>query len=161
MVLYRAGLRCHEACTLELEDWRKAGEQSIVRVSHPKGEGSYGIHRSIGLDVGTTQLVEDWLEVRGKRAGPLFPSGSGRTLLTTYLRRKIAEWGRLAGIPRRVHPHLLRHTFAYELHEEHFSLRHIQLALGHNSLSSTETYLLSIGASESVAMTLQRERRTE
>ncbi len=48
------------------------------------------------------------------------------------------------GIEKRVHPHGLRHTMAYELLMEGVPIPIIQRQLGHTSLQTTDTYLSHI-----------------
>jgi site-specific recombinase XerD len=47
----------------------------------------------------------------------------------------------VAGIDKRVHPHILRHTRASELAGEGTPVNVIQTALGHSSLATTSAYL--------------------
>jgi integrase/recombinase XerC len=65
--------------------------------------------------------------------------------------------GLTARIGHRVHPHGLRHTFAAELYGEGAGMRHIQIALGHKTLATTEAYLVSIGCNEVNDMLAKRE----
>jgi site-specific recombinase XerD len=46
----------------------------------------------------------------------------------------------MAGIERKIYPHMLRHTFATLLMEKGVELRMIQEALGHSSSKTTEIY---------------------
>jgi len=52
----------------------------------------------------------------------------------------VAEWARRSGAPVRVHPHMLRHSFASHLLESSGDLRAVQELLGHASISTTQVY---------------------
>lgn len=143
VVMWRGGLRCAEACALELRDVdRDAG---TIRVRHGKGDKA----RTIGCDAQAFALVERWLTVRSKldvpRGAPLFCTFShgsvGQQLGGGYVRTMIKRIAKHARIEKRVHPHGLRHTCATELRREGVSVKVIQVQLGHTSLSVTERYL--------------------
>ncbi|GAG52897.1 unnamed protein product, partial [marine sediment metagenome] len=54
VVLYRGGLRCAEACSLDVSDLRVEGEASTLRVRWPKGIRSGTPPRTVGLDARAT-----------------------------------------------------------------------------------------------------------
>jgi integrase/recombinase XerD len=61
-------------------------------------------------------------------------------LSTAAIRARLARNARLAGMDRRLTPHMLRHSAATQLVESGVDIRIIQRLLGHASLSTTEIY---------------------
>ena len=70
----------------------------------------------------------------------LFLSRLGRRLDRERIWGIIKETARLAGIPKNVHPHTLRHSFASHLLENGADLRVIQEMLGHADIATTQIY---------------------
>jgi site-specific recombinase XerD len=115
----------------------------IGAVSVLRGKG--GRRRTVGIDVGALEVLEDWVERRAElriaRLAPLFCSLSGRAVSGSYVRTLLPRLARQVGIEKRVHPHGFRHTHAFELLNEGVPLPIIQRQLGHMSLQTTDTYL--------------------
>jgi len=156
-MLYRTGMRCAECCNLDMDDLREYGNgMMVVRVSHPKGWRRGAMPREIGLDPQATAIIARWLKQRGTTAGPVFITGGKHRLRPSHLRRLIPRLAHRAGIRRRCHPHALRHTFARELYDEGVGHIEIMLALGHSSMTTTQKYLRSIGATEVIKATTSR-----
>ena len=157
MVLYRTGMRCAESCSLDYTDFITLEDGAMVfRVEHPKGWENGAMPREIGIDPQAAAMVQPWLSARGSMNGPLFRTRDGGRVVPSHLRRLIPRLATRCGLGRRVHPHCFRHTFARELYDEGVGLVEIQLALGHTTLSTTQLYLRSIGATEVIAATTQR-----
>lgn len=55
--------------------------------------------------------------------------------------KAVARAGQLAGISKRVYPHLLRHSFATHLLEAGTDVRTVKELMGHQNVSTTEKYL--------------------
>ena len=155
--LYRAGLRVSEACSQSPKDLRRTSGGLVLRVSHPKGEARGARHREVGLDVRTTEILDEWLELRDRAAPTLFYTRTGRALLPSYVRTLLTRLGRESHLERRVHPHALRHSFAAELYDEGVGIMEIMLAMGHRRLNTTQRYLEHIGATRVVGVTQGRE----
>jgi len=138
-LLYGAGLRVSEAVGLErgaidLDDRLvrvvgKGGKERIVPIGRQAAEAlrRYAARGRPYLD--RRRRPELFLNAKG---GALTRSGA-----FLILRRLAAK----AGLePERVHPHLLRHSFATHLLENGADLRSVQEMLGHADLSTTELY---------------------
>jgi integrase/recombinase XerD len=138
-LLYGAGLRVSEATGLD-----KAGVDLDARLVRVLGKG--GKERVVPIGRHAAEALRRYL-ARGRpfldkrhrpelflnaRGGPLTRAGAFLIL------RKLAQ---MAGLdPHRVHPHLLRHSFATHLLEGGADLRSVQEMLGHADLSTTELY---------------------
>jgi integrase/recombinase XerD len=138
-LLYGAGLRVSEAVGLE-----KAGIDLDDRLVRVIGKG--GKERVVPIGRHAAEALRRYL-ARGRpyldtRHRPeLFLNARGGALTRAgafLILRKLAE---KAGLdPHRVHPHLLRHSFATHLLEGGADLRSVQEMLGHADLSTTELY---------------------
>ncbi len=160
-VMYRCGLRSNECRMLDLTDLReceiKGVEMRSLRIRFPKGVERGVIAREVGVDKGTLDYINAWLELRGECPGPLFVTEDWQRVDKSQWRRKIKKSAKAAGITKRVHLHGLRHTFARMLHDEGVSMKLIKDSLGHRSLETTDVYLRSLGSPDVIAATHGRE----
>src|SRR5215510_3973714 len=133
--LYAAGLRVSELCQLQVTDIDSA--RMVLRVRQGKGQHD----RYVMLSPKLLPLLRQYWH-QDKPQPWLFPGHPRTRPMTTkavYLVCRRA--GQAAHLPKRIHPHVLRHTFATHLLEAGVDLRRIQLLLGHRSLQTTSRYL--------------------
>jgi integrase/recombinase XerD len=135
-LMYAAGLRASEACTLKVNDFHPAlGSVSVI------GKGSK--HRVVPIE--WTQRYLDELRPQLARhedrrdAHRLLLSASGKPLERTGLWRIIGKLAGKAGLAD-VHPHTLRHSFATHLVGGGADLRVVQELLGHADIATTQIY---------------------
>lgn len=139
-----AGLRTCEVIGLKTADVRQDsldGQPVTVLTLHvTKG----GKERNVYLTEEADRLLATWLERKSAlslgRHKHVFTTLKGGPLDSGYLRTVCARVGNRAGIERRVHPHMLRHTFATNLLADTGDLALVQDALGHASPETTRVY---------------------
>jgi integrase/recombinase XerD len=143
-LLYATGLRVSELISVRLADLR-LDEQYMTCVGKgskerliPIGEQAADWIRRYSREA-RPQLVKD---VRKGRAGRdvLFLNARGGPLSRVGFWKILKQYGRKAGLPRSLSPHVLRHSFATHLLDRGADLRAIQMMLGHADLSTTQIY---------------------
>jgi integrase/recombinase XerC len=142
-LLYGSGLRVAELVGLDVGDvdlgerlarvLGKRRKERIVPFGRPAAEAL-----AAWLDGGRPVLAAGPDHAGAERA--LFLNHRGGRITTRSIARRIDRWVLEAGLPRHVHPHVLRHTFATHLLSNGADLRGIQELLGHASLSTTQRY---------------------
>jgi integrase/recombinase XerD len=138
-LLYGAGLRVSEAVGLE-----RAAIDLEGRLVRTIGKGSKERIVPIGREAveALRRYMAHGRPFLDKRHRPeLFLNAQGGALTRAgafLILRRLAETAGLE--PGRVHPHLLRHSFATHLLEGGADLRSVQEMLGHADLATTEIY---------------------
>jgi len=136
-LLYSSGLRLAELAAADLNDFDLAA--GLITVT---GKGA----KTRQLPVGgkARAALRDWLRARSLWCGieqpALFIGQRGHRLGHRAIQQRLALLGRAQGMGSRLHPHLLRHSFASHLLESSGDLRAVQELLGHADLSTTQIY---------------------
>lgn len=138
-VLFSTGMRISELCGLNRYFDIERGEISV------RGKG--GKIRVVFLSESAKRAIKNYLAKRIDAEEALFisltkaksPKVIGRIIPRT-VQRLVDFYGRKAGIPEHVHPHLLRHSFATDLLMGGADLRSVQELLGHANVSTTQIY---------------------
>lgn len=136
-LFYSSGLRLAELTSLAPEDINFA--DATVRVT-----GKGGKTRIVPVGSHAATALRAWLEQRdalpGVDANALFVNRQGRRLGPRAIQSRVQQRGLRQGIAARVHPHMLRHSFASHVLQSSSDLRAVQEMLGHSSISTTQVY---------------------
>jgi len=146
VVLWRAGLRIHEALALAESDLEERRGAMVVR--HGKGDK----RREVGMDDWGWEQLRPWLSHRATMpVGALFcvmdgPS-AGRPWTASAVRCQLRRLAARAGVRRRFAP---QPAASRSCHREGVPVNIIQRQLGHTDLGVTSTYLQGIDNAEIV-----------
>jgi integrase/recombinase XerD len=137
-VMYATGLRVSELVGLNLRQVDR--RRGLIRAVG-KGERE----RLVPLGSAAMRALEAYLDGPRARLRPrddvLFPGRAGAAMTRQAFWARLRVLAREAGIdPRRVSPHVVRHSFATHLVEHGADLRTVQTLLGHADISTTEIY---------------------
>lgn len=139
-LLYGAGIRVAELCSLDLDGIDFRGRRVLVM-----GKGRK--ERMVPLGECALDAVRGYIAsarpamIRpGSPPAALFYNRKGRRIGQRDVRAMISGYAREAAPGERVSPHTLRHTFATDLLEGGADLRSVQELLGHVDISTTQIY---------------------
>jgi len=163
-LLYASGLRVSELVSLTPEQIDM--ESNEIRVL---GKGSKERMVLMGQPAAgalKSYIKEGRARLQGvKKSQALFLNRYGQRLPARSVQRLLEQYAKKAGTGKRVHPHMLRHTFATHLLEGGADLRVVQELLGHARLTSTQIYThVTKGQARKVylaAHPLAREKKDE
>jgi integrase/recombinase XerC len=137
-LLYASGLRVSEIAGLDAINADLS--ERTVRVW---GKGSR--ERVVVMGVPAARAVERYLvdgrpRLARRAEAALFLNRDGGRLSQRGVQVVVRKHALKAGLERRVHPHLLRHTFATHLLEGGAEIRVVQTLLGHANVNTTQIY---------------------
>lgn len=137
-LFYSSGVRLSELVGLNL-DCLPDLRQGEVRVL-----GKRNKTRVVPVGKAALSAIEAWLEVREHMAKTeelaLFVGQQGKRITPRMIQLRLQQHGQRQGLPQRVHPHQLRHSFATHMLQGSGDLRAVQEMLGHASIASTQVY---------------------
>lgn len=84
--------------------------------------------------------IRKYLNIRSYKLDYLFVNRIGNRLSEQSIRYMVNDYANAVCAPLHITPHMFRHTFATELHNEDVDIRYIQQFLGHSSISTTQIY---------------------
>ncbi len=138
-LLYASGMRLSEVAglnlssvnlnTREIRVWGKGAKERVVLIGQPAAQAL-----RIYLSEARPKLL------KSKETSALFLNKSGGRLSVRSIDDLLQRCSRRAGLPEKITPHVLRHTFATHMLEGGADLRVVQELLGHSRLATTQVY---------------------
>lgn len=136
-LMYSSGLRLAELINLDIR--RIDFSDATVTVT---GKGRKT--RTVPIGRQAIKALKIWLQQRKALVNgdeqAVFISNRGRRIGPRIIQQRLKQWGRQRGLESRVHPHILRHSFASHMLESSGDLRAVQELLGHADISTTQIY---------------------
>ena len=130
--LFLTGARVSEFVSIKVEDFYLDEQMILIR----KGKGDKSRYVPI-----LPELAQELKTHLGSRkTGYVFESNRQTKFTTRRIQQIVKETADRAGITKKVHPHLLRHTVATFLLEKGMPLEQIQKFLGHSKIETTQIY---------------------
>lgn len=147
LTMLSSGLRKAELCSLKVGSLGTYRNQAVIDII---GKGKR--FRRIPLKTETLLAIKDYLKADGNGIVPEHPLFNilgkhgpyeERGLTPKAVDCLIKSTAKKALMTKRIHPHVMRHTFATALLDNENDLRTVQALMGHSSISTTERYLHS------------------
>ena len=147
---WRTGIRVSEMIGIKVSDIDFESRAILIKVQKMRKRDGKTIERRrvVPIDQGTLDMVREYLEWRKQ-----FPYKGDLLFPITRQRVDQIYWklGRRAGIKeigdpavskhRKLHPHVLRHSFAIHCVKRGMTIERLQKILGHSSPTTTSVYL--------------------
>ena len=138
-LLYAAGLRVSELINLKLQNVNL--DAGFVRVL-----GKGGKERIVPIGSAARESIREYADtarpllLKHHTSPFLFVARAGKPMSRQGFWKLIKRYGILAGITKKITPHMLRHSFASHLLEGGADLRAVQVMLGHVDIATTQIY---------------------
>jgi integrase/recombinase XerC len=133
-LFYSSGLRLSELCALRWRDLDLA--EGLVTVL-----GKGGKQRTVPVGSHARRALDDWRrESQAQADAAVFPGRGGAPITPRAVQIRLRQLAQRQGLFKRVHPHLLRHSFASHVLESSGDLRGVQELLGHADIATTQIY---------------------
>ncbi len=135
-LFYSSGLRLSELVDVDTDDIDL--QNGLITVT---GKG----RKTRTLPVGSLAIsaLENWFNVRDDGRpidNATFVSARGTRLGQRAIQQRLKKYSLQQGLGQKIHPHMLRHSFASHMLESSGDLRAVQELLGHANITTTQVY---------------------
>jgi len=143
-LLFSTGLRVSELCSLtndldiKMDEFSIRGKGGKVRVVFLSQEAKDAVREYLALrkDMSNALFVPVIDEEKNKTGGKEILRGLDRRTIE----RIVKKYATIAGISKKVTPHVIRHCFATDLLSNGADIRSVQTMLGHANIMTTQIY---------------------
>jgi site-specific recombinase XerD len=132
LTVLNLGLRVSELCKLNVPDVDFDAGHVLILL------GKGGRDRVVPIPEKLQERLRAWIGER--KSGPVFQNSRGGKLSSRAVQSMCEQYGKAAGLSKKLKPHGLRHTYATMLLERGATIREVQELLGHSSVATTEIY---------------------
>lgn len=148
-VLFSTGMRVSELTSLNIDDFNVQGIiKKRIKDMELSITGKGGSIRAVYFSPRAIIWLRKYLKKRqSDMLSPLFINyrrtsnkDDEKRLTPRSVERLVRKYTTMAGLPIKVTPHTLRHTFATDLLEQGADLRSVQELLGHKNIVTTQVY---------------------
>ena len=148
-MLFSTGLRVAELCSLKndldthLDEFSIRGKGGKVRVVFLSDEAKKAVREYLALrkDMSDALFVKIKDEnFKGKNNKTSKDPEQSEGLTKRSIERVVKRYATIAGISKRVTPHVIRHVFATDLLSNGADIRSVQAMLGHANIGTTQIY---------------------
>lgn len=129
MLMLDCGLRANEVCTL-------VPDNVNYKYKYVKVYGKGNKERIVPLGNALVEVLKRYMLRRPSYADFLFVSAVGDPLMRTAFKKLFKKLRDKTGI-KRLHPHLLRHTYATDCYLSNIDEKTLQQTLGHSNITTT------------------------
>lgn len=155
-LLFAGGLRVSELCKLEFGDI--SPDHTAIRIN---GKGNK--ERTIYLEnIEVMKALNRYLvcrDVTEVDTTYVFITKFHKPLSTQAVRNLVKKYADMAGLEKKITPHVFRHSFASLLLEEGVDIKYIQDFLGHSSIATTQIYLHTTSSQKKKIMSMNHPRQ--
>jgi site-specific recombinase XerD len=150
-LLFSTGLRVSELCSLttdldlNMDEFSIRGKGGKVRVVFISDEARKAVKDYLALRHDLSEALFVTIDktrkpkANSKKTGQII-SGKAIGLTGRSIERIVKRYATIAGITKKVTPHVIRHVFATDLLSNGADIRSVQTMLGHSSIITTQIY---------------------
>ncbi|MCX6754936.1 MAG: tyrosine-type recombinase/integrase [Candidatus Nomurabacteria bacterium] len=157
-LLFSTGLRVSELCSLtsdldlSVDEYSIRGKGGKVRVVFISEDARNAVKAYLAKrkDMSEALFIQVGKEVNQKKKHPhpTSPLAKGeeknsfdtKALTRRSIERIVKQYATMAGISKKVTPHVVRHCFATDLLSNGADIRSVQMMLGHSNIATTQIY---------------------